>query len=691
MQRARRRRFVGRAAELKLFREAVEGAEPPFSVLFVHGPGGVGKTALLERFAEIAGGAGVDTARVDLSGVAPTSAAVLAELAAALGLPDGSPTLEALSAGPRRVLLFDTYEAAVPTDPWIRERFLPALAAGTLVVIAGRDPPAPEWLADPGWRELRRVVSLRNLPPDDVRAYLGDEGIPERLHEPAFELTHGHPLALSLISELVSQRKADPEAALPPGLGDAPDLVGTLLQSFLEGVPTARHRQALQVCAHTRFTTEGVLRGALDGEDAAELLRWLRELSFIEEATQGVLPHDLARDVLEADLRWRDAAAYEALHHRVHDHVVRRARTSEGPERQRALTDWLFLHRGNPFTAAFIEWTSHSDVYSDLLRPDDREPLLEIAALHEDRESSQLVAHWMDRQPDAFRVLRAGGIELLGFGVILALHEASEADIAADPGTAAMWAYAQSHGAPRPGEEVFASRFYIDRETYQGQPSPSYNAISVAWLDHVISRARPAWDFIGFWADPDEVEPYMSFFDFHRVPEADFEVGGRSYGVFAHDWREVDLDEWIDLGARRQIAAGFDPLAAPAPDLVVALSAPEFATAVRDALRGLHRPEALADNPLLQSRVVRDSAPAASSAEALQEVVEEAVSTLRADARDEKLYRVLARTYLRPAPTQELAAEALDLPISTYKRHLKRGVERVTDWLWQRELYGEGH
>jgi len=43
---------------------------------------------------------------------------------------------------------------------------------------------------------------------------------------------------------------------------------------------------------------------------------------------------------------------------------------------------------------------------------------------------------------------------------------------------------------------------------------------------------------------------------------------------------------------------------------------------------------------------------------------------------------------VRPARTQELAAETLGLAFSTYRRHLKRGVERVAEWLWQREVYG---
>jgi hypothetical protein len=48
---ARRRRFVGRAAELALFNSALAEAEPPFALLHVHGPGGVGKTLLLGEFA----------------------------------------------------------------------------------------------------------------------------------------------------------------------------------------------------------------------------------------------------------------------------------------------------------------------------------------------------------------------------------------------------------------------------------------------------------------------------------------------------------------------------------------------------------------------------------------------------------------------------------------------------------------
>jgi hypothetical protein len=59
---------------------------------------------------------------------------------------------------------------------------------------------------------------------------------------------------------------------------------------------------------------------------------------------------------------------------------------------------------------------------------------------------------------------------------------------------------------------------------------------------------------------------------------------------------------------------------------------------------------------------------------------------LKSDPRTDNQYRVLNRAYLRPAPTQEKAAELLDLPFSTYRRYRDRGIETITDWLWERDI-----
>ena len=72
----------------------------------------------------------------------------------------------------------------------------------------------------------------------------------------------------------------------------------------------------------------------------------------------------------------------------------------------------------------------------------------------------------------------------------------------------------------------------------------------------------------------------------------------------------------------------------------------------------------------------------------MQAIIREAADALQASPRDLKLYRALHHTYFQPAPTQERAAELLDLPFSTYRRHLMAGIAQVTEALWQREVGG---
>ena len=587
------------------------------------------------------------------------------------------------------MLLLDTFEGAVGLEDWLREEFVPALPASALVVIAGRNAPEGAWRRDPGWGDLLRVVSLRNLGPHDARALLSSAGVAEQEQGWMLELSHGHPLALSLLVEVLSQRHGAADVA-PLELGAAPDVVGRLVESFLAGVPSPRHRLALECVAHARRATAGLLGSVFGEHEGEEVFSWLRGLSFMEYGAYGLVPHDLARDVIDADLRWRDPVAYRELHLRVRRHVSKRISESDGREHERAVADLIFLHRGNSAAAVLWDWSSLGEVYADALRDGDVAAIVSMVERHEGAESAAIAKHWLQRQPAGFYVLRGRGPEVLGFAAHIALHAAGPEDFARDPAARAAWAHAQRHAPPLPGDEVLFARFLMDRDVYQQAPSRALNVETIRSMQEWLGRPRLSWYYIAP-ADPEAMAPLMGYIHFDRAPEADFEVGARSYGVFARDWRRERGVEWLERMAGRELgdeAPAPDPKREVAP--VLALSQPEFADAVRRALRDLHSPGALATNPLARARVVREREAEVSAPEALRGLLREALDALRDDPRSEKLMRALECTYVRPAPTQEAAAELLNLPFSTYRGHLTRGLEWVVDWLWQRELYGAG-
>lgn len=675
----RRANFVGRKAELDLFRSALRADAPSFSVLNVYGPGGIGKTTLLDRFAELAHDAHSLVIRLDGRELAPTPAAVLDALAAHLNLGDTG-TISVPSGEDRLVLLLDTFEMLEPLEDWLRTRLVPALPATAVMVVTGRRPLGSAWRADPGWRGLLRVVPLRNLDPTESRALLDAAGVDPFLHGRLVELTHGHPLGLSLVADLVVQGGAAEGDPLTP------DLVGTLTRQFVDVVPSPTHRRVLEVCAVARVTTEAVVREVVDADDAATLFAWLRDLSFIDTSPDGVFPHDLARDALEADLRWRDPDAFAEVFRGVRDHIFARLRTATGREQQRALFDEKFLLRHQPDLMARLEWATFGAYYPEPARPDDLPTVHAITSEAEGPASAAQVQRWWSLQPEGFTVVRRPNGEIRGFNAILDLTRATVVDLSADPIVAAIWEHVQRHGPARAGEVVSLSRFAIDRDAYQG-PSPTLNLAVVLSIQHFLQTANLAWWFVSL-ADPDQWDDYFRFSALPRAVGADVEFAGRRFGFFGNDFRRIPVDQWLELLTERALARDFYPVTAHAqtsPVLVLSRSA--FDDAVRQALRDLHRPDVLATNPLLRSALIRNAAEQdGPSAETLVAVVHAAADTLLDDPKDAKLHRVLDRTYLRPAPTQERAAEVLDLPMSTYKRHLRRGIGRLASVLWEQEL-----
>ena len=117
---ARQARFVGRASELALFQSALAEDELPLHVLYVFGPGGVGKSTLLRRFAHHCEQNTIPVVQIDARNVEPSPEAFLNALRLALNLDLQASPLTAIAAQAGYVvILVDTYEAlAALDDSW---------------------------------------------------------------------------------------------------------------------------------------------------------------------------------------------------------------------------------------------------------------------------------------------------------------------------------------------------------------------------------------------------------------------------------------------------------------------------------------------------------------------------------------------------------------------------------------------
>jgi hypothetical protein len=651
---ARERSFVGRTTERALFRSALDGGEDAFSVLYLHGLGGAGKTTLLRQLSDDAHEAGRTVVQLDARTISPTPPSFEQEAAAALGT-DGV------------VLVIDTFEQCQALEGWLRTRFLPRLSFDALVVIASRLPPDPRWRTDPDWNTALRVITMRDLAEHDARTLMTARGVPAHLHAELLAFAGGHPLALTLAAEVAAQETSELGEWSP-----ARDVVETLLAQLVGEVPSQAHRRALEACALIEVTTEEVLRSAV-GEQAGMLFEWLRGLAFVESGRHGVYPHDVVRDALAADLRWRDPRGFEVLHRRVHAYLLDCIRTADDATVLAAARSLLYLYRTGSGVAGYVTWAGQGEVYEDAFKPEHRETVVRLAEEAEGPETAALVAFWLDRQPQAFYVERRTETgEVVAFHAWLNLDRAEPDELATDPVIAALWHHLTTHAPSRPGEHVAVSRFSVDPAANH-RTSPAVDLMVARATAEWLRAERVSWSFMVV-PDAEFWRPQMEVVD-HAPVDLDLRIGEKSYGLFGHDWRAVPVEEWVGR-LHTEVVSGQLPAVAPS---AVVLPRAKFDVAVRAALRDLGRTTLLDANALCTTRLAENGAE-------LEKLLAEAVETLGRAPSYQKQYRAVHTAHFLRVPTQEAAAERLGLPFSTFRRHLVAGVASVCDWLWDREL-----
>ena len=314
---ARRRCFVGRAAELELFRAALEAPEPPFSVLWIYGPGGVGKTTLLGALADAAERPGATRWRSTCAGIEPSPPAFTAELARAAAV--RIVPVCCCSTRSRRQPRSRTCCASSSSPA-----FRPARSSWSRAARARATHGAPTRAGASCCASCRCATSIPRTrgrccagPASPASCTSGCSG--------SRTATRSRSRCCSTCSR---RQRASAAARARRGARCGRPAPRELRRRRAERAPPARARarRAARVS-----TTAALLRDALAtttrtrcSPGCAGCRSWRR--------AHGLFPHDLARDVIDADLRWRDPAAHVRVHGRVRADVVARVRATAGRE-----------------------------------------------------------------------------------------------------------------------------------------------------------------------------------------------------------------------------------------------------------------------------------------------------------------------------------------------------------------------
>ncbi|MGG3284095.1 hypothetical protein [Paenibacillus solani] len=334
----RTRLFVGRDKELRFMKNWLARQDAPTEVLFISGMGGIGKSALMLQFLNMAQLEGVNSIWLDGRVCMDSPAGFLESLKAflvhhPLVKASQNESIEDIiteMASGKMLLCIDNYEYIHKIEGWFREAFLPGLSAsGLLVVLASRQDLSFYWQIDLAWQNRIRHVKLGPLTRGEARNYFSQRGLEQESEmERLIGDSQGLPLAMALFVEhLLFPRSESAASALPISMRVSAEM--------LREIASPELREVLELLCILPYADPKWLSWLLGTPITMMDLGRLTECSFIRPTAGGLALHDVARTFLIEDLLQREPVRFQALRIKIMEGLTKELKQAVGQEKRR--------------------------------------------------------------------------------------------------------------------------------------------------------------------------------------------------------------------------------------------------------------------------------------------------------------------------------------------------------------------
>ncbi len=668
------RLFVGRDRDLETFvRWLEQPAGPAPEILNVHGPGGVGKSALLGAFRRIALRGGRRVVLLDGRSVEPAPEAFLRAAAAGPGSRAAGTTAGAMARLNRSkaLVLVDTFEELEELSRWLQEEFLPDLDTDVRVVIAGRFALGPAWSE---WQKIIRSLPLRGLRPAEIREYLARRGIEDAvLVQQIQAATGGLPLAASLAADMVQQLGVRRFEAVP----EWPLAVRSLVERLLADVRDPDLREALEGCSVVRQFDEASLGATLGRRDISMAFDKLCRLSVVRPSEHGLMLHDDLRRILAGDLRWRKPDRFRELRLAALEHYRERARTAPPAERHWLVSERLYLWGNEVVQSILFREDEPGLVYVEPGRPGDGPDVLRVWSEWLERilpqqqamdyseftpeQDRDWLAELVEHPALRLRVARDHEGRAIGFDTALPIYAGSVPLLQAHPLFAKLLrAYFGPAGlAGLPDRAESTSYHYLLQAAYtEAHPE----ATEAALLRDLVGLLTGGGVFLTTTSTPSR-KRLIEAIGFRWVEGAREWVWDREHPAdgYVLDLSQIGVEPWIEA-----VVSGRAPRQALDPG--------QIEEELRQVLANWDSDDVVGKSALREMSPATDP-----DAEDVRALVRQALVRARTDADQDReaALRAVELGYLDRGLSHERAADRLLVSRSTFYRLLRRGTQAL--------------